>query len=289
MKTAITFLLLIACCLFVGCVKKVRSISQSGYNDHYHYAGPHNRELDEFDVLGLDPSQPVTEEEIRRVSSQSKTIQLAPGSTILLVQSGAMYPDAPMVTELSKQFRVVTFTGLATETPTPARPASASEQRTRNAIIVTDTARPATVVPLTTLTRERYPTDTPREPAGAYSRVLRLAAARAGASAVVCYWGILESGTEDIATKTVSWIPVLRWVVPDERQHARIRLKIAVVDVPTGNWTVFSAQPIELKSWSVRPRREVADQKQVESLKRQAYELAARDLIATYSGATVLR
>ncbi|MCW5551737.1 MAG: hypothetical protein KIS67_06150 [Verrucomicrobiae bacterium] len=288
MKTT-TFLLLIACCLFVGCAKKVRSISQSGYNDHYHHAGPHNRELDEFDVLGLDPSQPVTEEEIRRVSSQSKTVQLAPGSTILLVQSGAIYPDAPMVAELSKQFRVVPFTGVASERSTAARTTTASKQRTRNAIIVTDSEKPATVVPLTTLAKERYPTDTPREPAGDYSRVLRLAAARAGASVVVCYWGILESGTEDIATKTVSWMPVLRWVVPDERQHARIRLKIAVVDVPTGSWTVFSAQPIELKSWSVRPRREVADQKQVESLKQQAYELAARDLIAAYSGATVIR
>lgn len=289
MKTATTFLLLIACCLFVGCAKKVRSISQSGYNDHYHYAGSHNRELDEFDVLGLDPAQPVTEEEIRRISNQAKTVQLTPGSTILLVQSGAMYPDAPMVSELSKQFRVVPFTGVATEKPTPARPAGASEQRTRNAIIVTDADKPATVVPLTTLARESYPTAATREAVGAYSRLLRLAAARAGASAVVCYWGILESGTEEIATKTVSWMPVLRWVLPDERQHARIRLKIAVVDVPTGNWTVFSAQPIELKSWSVRPRREVADQKQVESLKQQAYELAARDLIATHSGQTVMR
>lgn len=288
MKTT-TFLLLVACCLFVGCAKKVRSISQSGFNDHFHYAGSHNRELDEFDVLGLDPSQPVTEEEIRRISNQSRPIQLTPGSTILLVQSGAIYPDAPMVSALSKQFRVVPFTGVATTKQTPDRAATATEQRTRNAIIVTDTDMPPTVVPLNTLAKESYPTDTPHEPVGAYSRVLRLAAARAGASAVVCYWGILESGTEDIATKTVSWMPVLRWVLPDERQHARIRLKIAVVDVPTGNWTVFSAQPIELKSWSVRPRREVADQKQVESLKQQAYELAARDLISAYSGETVLR
>ena len=112
--------------------------------------------------------------------------------------------------------------------------------------------------------------------------MLRLAAARAGVSTVVCYWGILESGEEKVATKTISWIPVLNWVVPDERQHMRLRLKIAMVDVATGNWSVFSAEPLESRSWSVKPRREVADQKQVEAIKQKAYELAARDLISAY-------
>ena len=112
----------------------------------------------------------------------------------------------------------------------------------------------------------------------------RLAAAQAGASTVVCYWGILESGNEEFATKTVSWIPVMNWFLPDERQHARIRLKIAVLDVSSGNWSMFSAQPFADKKWSVRSRREVADQKQVESLKRLAYETAARDIVSAYAG-----
>ena len=156
------------------------------------------------------------------------------------------------------------------------------EQTIRNAAVITDPNHPVTIVPLTTLARESYRTEPAREEAGAYSRVLRLAAARAGASTVVCYWGILESGEEKVATKTISWIPVLNWVVPDERQHMRLRLKIAMVDVATGSWSVFSAEPLETRSWSVKPRREVADQKQVEAIKEKAYELAARDLISAY-------
>src|SRR5439155_19807728 len=191
------------------------------------YAGPHSRELDELDVLGLDRDKPVTEEEIQRVSRQNKPVQLAPGSTVLLIQSGAMYPDGPMVTELSKQFRVVPFTGVSAERKSK-QDAPWREQTIRNAALITGPNHPVTIVPLTTLARESYRTETAREDPSAYSRLLRLAAARAGASTVVCYWGILESGEEKVATKTISWIPVLNWVVPDERQHMRLRLKIAM-------------------------------------------------------------
>jgi hypothetical protein len=287
MKTSTTIVLVITCCLLMGCAKKTRSISQSGYHDHHHYAGPHSRELDEFDVLGLNRNQPVTEEEIRRASSQAKPVQLAPGSTILLVQSGAMYPDGPMVTELSKQFRVVPFTGIAAENNRPEN--RSNERTTRNAVVITDPDKPARVVPLTTLAREVYRTEPLHDESGAYSRMLRLAAARAGASAVVCYWGILESGTEEIATKTVTWLPIVNWIVPDEKQHMRIRLKVAVVDVASGSWSVFSVQPPDSKSWAWKPRREVADQKLVESLKMEAYELAANDLVRSYSKLSATR
>jgi len=281
MKAPNVLLVVISCCALSGCARKVRSISQSGFQDNINYAGACSRELDEFDVLGLDRDKPVTEEEIQRVSRQSQPVQLAPGCTILLIQSGAVYPDGPMVTELSKRFRVVPFTGVATERESKPE-AQLREQTIRHAAVITDPNHPVTLVPLTTLARQSYRTEPAREEAGAYSRVLRLAAARAGASAVVCYWGILESGEERVATKTIAWIPMLNWVVPDERQHLRIRLKIAMVDVATGSWSVFGAQPLETRSWSVKPRREVADQKQVEDIKQKAYELAARDLISAY-------
>ena len=275
-------MLTFACICLAGCTKKVRSISQCGYTDSYSYAGPHSRELDEFDVLGLERHKPVTEEEILRATSQTKPVRLNPGSTILLIQSGAICPDGPMVSELSKQLRVVPFTGVAAERKAE-RDAPINEQSVRNAAILTDPDKPVTIVPLTTIANSTYHTEPLKPDAGEYSRTLRLAAARAGATTVVCYWGILESGTEQIATKTISWIPVMNWFVPDERQHMRLRLKVAVVDVASGNWSVFSIEPPEAKKWSVRPRREVADQKQVEALKQAAYEAGARELVARYS------
>ena len=272
---------LIAACLLNGCARQVRSISNSGYQAGYVHAALPARELDEFDVLGLGRDQPATEADIQRATREARRVQLAPGSTILLIQSGAIYPDGPMVTELGKHFSIVPFTGLANE-PKPGKPRE-GERTTRNAVIVTGPDRLATLVPLSTLARDTYHTPpAPRDP-GAYSRTLRLAAARGGATTVVCYWGILESGCEEIATKTVTWLPVVNWIVPDEKQHMRIKLKVAVVDVASGSWSVFSVQPSELSQWNRRPRRAVADQKLVELLKAKAYELAANELVNSYA------
>lgn len=287
MKICIFLLSITATCLFTGCAKQVRSISNSGYQAGHVHAETTTRELDEFDVLGLDRGKAATEEDIQRAARESRRVQLTSGSTILLIQSGAIYPDGPMVTELSKHFSIVPFTGLADE-PAP-REARGRERTTRNVAIISDPDKPASIIPLSTIARETYQTPPPMRDAGAYSRTLRLAAARAGASTVVCYWGILESGNAEIATKTVTWLPVVNWIVPDEKQHMRIRLKVAVVDVASGSWSVLSVQPPDSKSWAWKSRREVADQKLVESLKVKAYEMAATDLVRSYSKLSAIR
>ena len=100
-----------------------------------------------------------------------------------------------------------------------------------------------------------------------YSRFLRLAAARIerGGNYVIGDAG--RSEDERLVTKTISWLPGASWVVPDEREHLRIRIKMAVVDVRTGSWTMLSPEPFETKAWSTSSRREVVDQKAVESMK----------------------
>jgi len=59
----------------------------------------------------------------------------------------------------------------------------------------------------------------------------------------------------------VSWIPFAGWVVPDELQHMRIRLKLAVIDVRSGRWTLLTPEPSEDKAWSTSFTRG-SDQKQ---------------------------
>jgi len=226
--------------LFTGCTS-TRSISNSNYQRPQYFDGVSEyRELNEFDVLGIDPNKSVSENEIFQAAAGAKHIALRNGSSILLVQSGATYPDGPMVSELAKHFTVVPFSGIAVEPKKEERVA----------------------IPLAT---ERYKTVSAEPERSAYSKLIRLAAARAGADTVVCYWGILESANERMPTKTISWVPVVNWIVPDEREHMRIRVKMAVVDVRTGSWTVFSPEPFEDKDWETSPRREVVDQKQVES------------------------
>lgn len=224
--------------LLVGC--ETRSISDSGYRSESsgrsrvaptRYAG----ELNELDVLGIERNPKIADDDIAKALDGAVRVKLAKGGKILLVQSGAQFPDEPMVAGLSQALTVTPFNGL--------------------------------------------PGSFERE---AYHKALRLAAARGGCEAIVCYWGVLECARQSLDSKAVSWVPIVGSVVPDEHQYMRIRLKVAIVDVRTGHWTMFSPEPAEDKALSARLGRERSDQAQVNKLKQQAYASAARDLIKAY-------
>lgn len=228
-----------------GCT--TRSISNSGYRGGGYYGeSTYRGELSDFDVLGVDRDQTISEADIGKALDSTAREKLRKGSSVLLIQSGATFPDEPMASELNRYINVAPFTGVPTDA---RRPGDAAAGKT-----------------------------TPAN----YSKSLRLAAARGGCENIVCYWGVLESAREGMASKTLSWVPVVGWAVPDERQHMRIRLKIAIVDVRTGHWSIFTPEPFEDKSLSGLQSRERSDQRQVEMLKRKAYEAAARDLLRVY-------
>jgi hypothetical protein len=256
--------LLLVCALVAGCAKSARSISHSGYAKPGSYcryapgdglsdpAFEYRGELSEADVLGISRGEITSEAEIRRTLETARPVKLRPGSSILLIQSGALFPDGPMVTALSKHFSVVPFSGL------PAL------RRTSAGGVQTESPDPES-----------------------YSKALRLTAARGGVDLVLCYWGMLESESERLPTKTVSWVPLVHWVVTDEKQHMRIRLKVALVDVRSGNWSVFSPRPFADARLSTSPRRGAVDQRQVERLKQLAYEAAVAELVQAHSQLTV--
>jgi hypothetical protein len=101
---------------------------------------------------------------------------------------------------------------------------------------------------------------------------------------VIVYWGVLESGTEDLATKAVSWVPFLGGNVPDELQRMRIRLVAAIIDVRTGQWETYVPEPFEDATWSNRHNRAASDQEQVLLLKTEGYQALADGLAAKYGG-----
>jgi len=80
---------------------------------------------------------------------------------------------------------------------------------------------------------------------GAYAGALRLAAARGWNETLLVCQGLLETGRENLTTKVVSWFPVVGGILPDESQRMRIRLKVAVIDVRTGCWEMFTPEPFE--------------------------------------------
>ena len=252
--------LILACAICSGCAKSARSISHSGYTkpgSYCHYAPgdgasdpafEYRGELSEFDVLGISRGEITSDAEIRRTLETAKPVKLRPGSSVLLIQSGALFPDGAMVTALSRHFSVVPFSGVPTERKTSA------------GVVQTESPDPES-----------------------YAKSLRLTAARGGTDLVLCYWGMLESESERLPTKTVSWVPLVHWVMPDEKQHMRIRLKVALVDVRSGNWSVFSPKPFTDARLSTSPRRGAVDQKQIERLKQLAYEATVAELVQTHS------
>lgn len=235
-------LLLIVACSLVAC--STRSISNSDYSaDSDRGYGQRNNpfykgELNELDVIGIDSKSAISEEEIAKAAASKVRIAIPKGSSIMLIQSGAMIPDEDMVKVMEKYYNVAVFTGV------PAESGSSG---------------------------------------GGYSRALRLAAAKGGADKLVVYWGLLETGRENLSTKAVSWFPFIGGAITDETQRMRIRMKVAVVDVKSGQWEMFSPEPFEDSSSSGHYSRESSDQVQVTSLKGKAYKATVDDVVKRYA------
>lgn len=221
-----------------GC--STRSISNSGYNSRAYYGGNalYAGELSEFDVLGVRAGDMATDEEISAaLANASDRVALAKGDRILLIQSGAPFPDKEMLTGMEDNFSVTVFSGVPEK-------------------------------------------DKPE--ADGYANALRLAAAKAGIESIVVYWGVMESGEKNLATKTVSWLPVVGQVLPDESQYMRIRLKIAVVDVASGQWEIMVPESFDDTAISGRINRRASDQSQVALLKETAYARAVEELVLRF-------
>src|SRR4051812_29016503 len=100
MKTHLLLSLGAIALVLAGC--ETRSISDSGYQSNSRM-GPHSSpaqyvgELNELDVLGIERNAKITEEQITKALESAGQVKLRKGSRVLLVQSGARFPDEPMV------------------------------------------------------------------------------------------------------------------------------------------------------------------------------------------------
>ncbi|HEV8111797.1 MAG TPA: hypothetical protein VGR31_03400 [Planctomycetota bacterium] len=183
-------------------------------------------ELSDLDVIGTDlPGD---------ASDGTGEVRLRAGEHVLVVQSGALFPDEQVLTALKAHFDVGVASGI------PSRSTSNAHG-------------------------------------------MRQAAARGGFSAVIAYWGILESRARPTAGQAAAWLPIAGVFVPDERQEMRIRLRIVVVDTRTGRWRSLLPEPMSDDRASSMVTRTSADREQVEVLKEAAYrtgvELVASQLL----------
>ena len=224
---------------FAGCT--TRSISNSGFKDNHRRSaelGGYTGELSELDVIGVAPDIAVTEADIQAAVRDQAKVALGRTSKVLLIQSGADFPDAPMIEAMRTRYSVAAFSG---------RPQAKSEAN------------------------------------ASFSKTLRLVAAKGGYDKIVCYWGVLESARKDKITSTISWIPIVGYVIPDEREHMRIQLKAAIVDVATGRWTFVTPPPAESSKLSTVLSREETDQGLVQKLKAEGYHSLVRTLAENHT------
>jgi hypothetical protein len=111
-----------------------------------------------------------------------------------------------------------------------------------------------------------------------YAKALRFAAAQAGAEKILCFWGALEVAHHDLSTKTITWLPVVDVIVPDQKENVRVHLKIALVDVRSGAWNVFRTESQEAKMVSTGWAREHVQSPEVRRLQQKSYVVAVNSL-----------
>jgi hypothetical protein len=231
MKSLLPGRALLALAVFAVAGCETRSISNSDFDHNQRYGAPplggYAGELSELDVLGVRADAAISDADIQAALRQRTEPKLSHASKVLLIQSGADFPDAPMLDALRQRFTVAAFSG-----------------------------KPATK---------------PGEGAG-YAKALRLAAARGGYDHIVCYWGVLESARKNKITSAVSWVPIVGFMIPDEREDMRIRLKAAIIDVASGNWTLVNPVPASTSSLSTVLSRRTTDQELVAKLKEVGYQ-----------------
>ncbi|MBL9189870.1 MAG: hypothetical protein JNK23_20490 [Opitutaceae bacterium] len=241
-KTPLLFAISLGALFLTGC--GTRSISNSDYDAAYgsgrygKVAGNYAGELSELDVIGASLDAGTSETEIQNALRDHAPARLGRTSKVLLIQSGADFPDSPMLEALSARFAVAGFSGK------PVRGSATGPD---------------------------------------YARALRLVAARGGYDKIVYYWGVLESERKNKITSVVSWVPIVGQVIPDEREHMRIRLKAVIVDVASGKWALLAPPPSSDSSLSTVVSRRSVDQDLVHGLKAQGYRDLSRLLAEQYT------
>ncbi|HVU16125.1 MAG TPA: hypothetical protein VHD32_04335 [Candidatus Didemnitutus sp.] len=118
MNTQRLVLLVAAVALLAGC--ESRSISNSGYN-HGYGQGPwgYHGELSEFEVVGVSDTTNVSDDQIAAALKIKPVVRLDRTSRVLLIQSGADFPDQPMQASLEASFAVAPFSGRPPRNPEP--------------------------------------------------------------------------------------------------------------------------------------------------------------------------
>lgn len=200
-------------------------------------------QLTDKDVFGNEATLAITEEDIQdALAGEPFSVPLH--SQVILVQSGSKAPETQMQQEMSKYYQIATFAGI------PDRPKSASCNK-------------------------------PGGESGSenmnYMQALRYIAAKGRQKAIIVYWDTLQSGKYDPVTKTTVWSDYRNGSLADATT-LRYLVRVAVTDVATGEWAVWSPVNYEYSLLPALNGQTPATEQQLAQLKQKTYAAVAKDI-----------
>ncbi len=246
-----------------------RTIKQFQLNDF-------TAELSDYELLGIDLDKHISDEQIRDALDHPRIAPtLQKGQRLMIVQSGQPLPDTKMMDLLEPIFHIQTFSGVTQY----KRQTPESEWVSLTKFIV---AAAAVSSADQSQSKSHKSCEHEQQPKPTHAQVMRLAAAQSGINTIMVYWRYLESGVINHQTKLISWIPIAGMIIPDETKYMRLRIKVCLIDVKTGQWEAFHPKVVNGQILTGAFNRDPANQKQLNNLIDQAYTKTVEALLAEY-------
>lgn len=208
-------------------------------------------QLTDKDIFGNETTLAVTEEDIQ-AALDSEKFSVPLNSAVILVQSGNRAPEMIMQKEMSRYYRISTFSGI----PDRKKLISCNNIKNEEGEVITSENMN-------------------------YMQALRYIAAKGQQKAVIVYWDTLQSGKYDISTKTVAWSDYHNEKLSNI-DSLRYLVRFALVDVATGEWATWS--PLNYEYHTVQPviEKTPVTEQQIAELKQKTVATVIKDLVNRY-------
>lgn len=208
-------------------------------------------QLTDKDIFGNETTLAVSEEDIQ-AALEGEKFSVPLNSAVILVQSGNRAPEMIMQQEMSRYYRISTFSGI----PDKQKAISCNKVKSEEGEVVTSQNMN-------------------------YMQALRYIAAKGQQKAVIVYWDTLQSGKYDTTTKTMVWSDYRNEKL-SSTDSLRYLVRFALVDVATGEWATWS--PVNYEYNTLQPltgKKPVTDE-QIAQLKQKTFAAVVKDMVNRY-------
>ena len=208
-------------------------------------------QLTDKDIFGNETTLAISEEDIQAALGGEK-FSAPLNSTIILVQSGSRAPEMVMQQEMSKYYRISTFSGI------PDRQKAISCNKAKN-----EEGEIASSENMN------------------YMQALRYIAAKGQQQTIIVYWDTLQAGRYDTATKTIIWSDYRNEKLSDSTS-LRYLVRFALVDVATVEWATWAPINYEYNTLQPLAGKTSVTEQQIALLKQKTFAAVVKDLVNRY-------